>query len=101
MSIVDVKNAINRIKRMGEGGRKRHACIGPQKADLTMAGCAIIEGISSFWPMSEISVADRGIREGILLDMMHNKHNNQRKRLYYRKKHNGKNYNEGKKCSSN
>ena len=42
-----------------------------QKADLTMAGCAIIEGLLSFWPITEITIADRGIREGILLDMMH------------------------------
>lgn len=38
---------------------------------MTMAGCAIIEGLCSFWPIEEITVADRGIREGILLDMMH------------------------------
>lgn len=38
---------------------------------MTMAGCAIIEALCSFWPIAEITVADRGIREGILLDMMH------------------------------
>ena len=48
-------------------------CIGPLKADLTIAGCAIIEAICSFWPVKEITVADRGIREGILLDLMHNR----------------------------
>ncbi len=67
----DVERTIARIKRMGDEGRKKHACIGLQKADLTMAGCAIIEGLLSFWPISEITIADRGIREGILLDMMH------------------------------
>ena len=68
----DVKHAISKIRRMGDEGRKKHPCIGPMKADLTIAGCAIIEAISSFWPVKEITVADRGIREGILLDMMHN-----------------------------
>lgn len=67
----DLDKTIAKIKRIGEDGRKKHPCIGPQKADLTMAGCAIIEGITSFWPISEVSIADRGIREGILLDMMH------------------------------
>ncbi len=71
LSIQDVKKTITKIKRMGDEGRKKHACIGMQKADLTIAGCAIIEGLLSFWPITEITIADRGIREGILLDMMH------------------------------
>lgn len=71
LSIQDVQRTIAKIKRMGDEGRKKHACIGMQKADLTIAGCAIIEGLLSFWPISEITIADRGIREGILLDMMH------------------------------
>ncbi len=71
LSATEVERTISRIKRMGDDGRKKHACIGLQKADLTMAGCAIIEGLLSFWSISEITIADRGIREGILLDMMH------------------------------
>ena len=67
----DLDKVISKIKRIGDEGRKKHPCIGAQKADLTIAGCAIIEAICSFWPISEITVADRGIREGILLDMMH------------------------------
>lgn len=71
LSVQDVAKTITKIKRMGDEGRRKHACIGMQKADLTMAGCAIIEGLLSFWPITEITIADRGIREGILLDMMH------------------------------
>lgn len=71
LSVQDVARTITKIKRMGDEGRKKHACIGMQKADLTIAGCAIIEGLLSFWPITEITIADRGIREGILLDMMH------------------------------
>ena len=67
----DIYRAINKIKMLGDDGRKKHSCIGAQKADLTMAGCAIIEALCSFWPIAEITVADRGIREGILLDLMH------------------------------
>ncbi len=69
----DIERTVKKIKQMGESGRKKHPCIGVQKAELTMAGCAIIEAICSFWPISEITIADRGIREGILLDLMHNK----------------------------
>ena len=79
----DIDRAIAKIKRLGHGGRKKHPCIGAQKADLTMAGCAIIEGLCSFWPIEEITVADRGIREGILLDMMHS---NRSKNFYNKRK---------------
>ena len=71
LSVQEVERTISKIKRMGDEGRRKHACIGLQKADLTIAGCAIIEGLISFWPVSEITIADRGIREGILLDLMH------------------------------
>lgn len=79
----DIDRAIAKIKRLGDEGRKKHPCIGAQKADLTMAGCAIIEGLCSFWPIEEITVADRGIREGILLDMMHS---NRSKNFYNKRK---------------
>lgn len=79
----DIDRAIAKIKRLGDEDRKKHPCIGAQKADLTMAGCAIIEGLCSFWPIEEITVADRGIREGILLDMMHS---NKSKNFYNKKK---------------
>lgn len=84
----DLDKTIAKIKRIGEDGRRKHSCIGPQKSDLTMAGCAIIEGILSFWPILEITIADRGIREGILLDMMHagKPHRNRKKNKYWKKK---------------
>ncbi len=54
--------------------------IGADRADLVVAGCAILESIMDLWPIEEIRVADRGIREGMLLDMMDS----------YRKKPGGK-----------
>lgn len=71
----DIDRVIAKIKNMGDEGRRKHPCIGVQKADLTIAGCAIIEAICSFWPIAEVTVADRGIREGILLDLMHHAKN--------------------------
>jgi len=73
ISAPDVAATVNKIKTMGAEGRNKHPCIGQSKSDLTLAGCAIIEALTSFWPISEITVADRGIREGILLDLMHSK----------------------------
>lgn len=83
----DLERSITKIRNLGVEGRKKHPCIGPLKADLTIAGCAIIDGICSFWPVSEITVADRGIREGILLDMMHNRRHKEYNHNFYRKKH--------------
>lgn len=46
------------------------ACIGPERADLVVAGCAILESIMDIWPAERVGVADRGIREGILRELM-------------------------------
>lgn len=86
VSSTDLEKTIFKIKRMGAEGRSKHPCIGSQKSDLTMAGCAIIESLLKYWPISEITVADRGIREGILLDLMHsgnNPHNNFKKHRHH------------------
>ncbi len=45
-------------------------CIGPERADLVVAGCAILEAILDIWPAAKLGVADRGIREGILRSLM-------------------------------
>ena len=46
------------------------ACVGNERADLVVAGCAILEGILDIWPVERLTVADRGIREGILRQLM-------------------------------
>ena len=45
-------------------------CIGRERADLVVAGCAILESILDLWPATRIGIADRGIREGILRRLM-------------------------------
>ena len=45
-------------------------CIGTERADLVVAGCAILETIMDLWPAERLGVADRGIREGILRRLM-------------------------------
>ena len=45
-------------------------CIGHERADLVVAGCAILEAILDLWPAERVGVADRGIREGILRALM-------------------------------
>lgn len=50
--------------------RRRQPCIGPERADLVLAGCAILEAMLRIWPTSRLRVADRGLREGILTNLM-------------------------------
>jgi exopolyphosphatase/guanosine-5'-triphosphate,3'-diphosphate pyrophosphatase len=50
--------------------RAREPCIGPDRADLVLAGAAILQAVQELWPCSRVRVADRGLREGILLSLM-------------------------------
>ncbi|MFU0503136.1 Ppx/GppA phosphatase family protein [Pseudaminobacter sp. NGMCC 1.201702] len=50
--------------------RVANACIGADRADLVLAGCAILEAIRRVWPSERLRVADRGLREGILSELM-------------------------------
>jgi exopolyphosphatase / guanosine-5'-triphosphate,3'-diphosphate pyrophosphatase len=52
--------------------RTRNGCIGRERADLVLAGCAILEEIRAAFPDMRIRVADRGLREGILAHLMKN-----------------------------
>ena len=45
-------------------------CIGRERADLVLAGCAILEAVLRMWPAERLRVADRGLREGILTTLM-------------------------------
>jgi exopolyphosphatase/guanosine-5'-triphosphate,3'-diphosphate pyrophosphatase len=51
--------------------RAAEPCIGPQRADLVLSGCAILDAVWALWPANRMRVGDRGLREGILLSMMH------------------------------
>lgn len=50
--------------------REALACVGRERADLVVAGCAVLEEIAEAWPAPMLDVADRGIREGVLRQMM-------------------------------
>lgn len=50
--------------------RVQEPCIGYERADLVVSGCAIVEAMYSRWPVKKLRVADRGLREGLLLGMM-------------------------------
>ena len=58
------------IAEMDYDERSALPCIGNERADLVVAGCAILEAIIEIWPAKNLGVADRGIREGILRSLM-------------------------------
>ncbi len=67
----------NEIRTVGDAlvglsyqDRALQPCIGPDRADLVLAGCAILEAIMRTWPCRRLRVADRGLREGILMSLM-------------------------------
>ena len=66
-----VHRICRRIAAMSYGERADHACIGVERADLVVAGCAILTALCGFWPAERLRVADRGLREGMLYTMMH------------------------------
>jgi exopolyphosphatase / guanosine-5'-triphosphate,3'-diphosphate pyrophosphatase len=55
-----------RLSGLSPDERRQVPCIGKERADLVVAGCAILESILDIWPADQLGVADRGIREGIL-----------------------------------
>ncbi|CAN2535472.1 Exopolyphosphatase [Methylocapsa aurea] len=70
LSDEDATRAIDSLRAMDFDQRAANGCIGPQRADLVLAGCAIFEAIRRVFPASRTRIADRGLREGMLLEMM-------------------------------
>ncbi len=70
MSRADVDDAVRRLRAMPFDARVAHGCIGPDRADLVLGGCAILEALRRTFPSDRLRIADRGLREGILIQMM-------------------------------
>ena len=66
----DVDRMIERLLSWDFDQRSANPCIGADRADLVLAGCAILEAIRRRWPAQRMRVADRGLREGLLTEMM-------------------------------
>ncbi len=66
----DLDRGRDRLMALDRPGRVAHPCIGPQRADLVIAGCAVLHAICDAWPVGALRVADRGLREGILHGLM-------------------------------
>lgn len=65
-----MRSISDRLSHMSRGDRGDLPCIGQDRSELVVAGCAILESILDIWPAERLGVADRGIREGILRSLM-------------------------------
>ena len=65
-----MRTVSNDLIAMTYAERVAQPCIGHERADLVLAGCAILEALLRIWPCQRLRVADRGLREGILATLM-------------------------------
>ena len=70
MNDADVTATIARLLGMSYQERAANNCISVERADLVLAGCAILDAIRHAFPLPRLRVADRGLREGMLVEMM-------------------------------
>ena len=66
----DIDAVVGRLLDLDLAGRAQIGCVGPDRADLIVPGCAIYAAIHALWPCERLRVADRGLREGILRELM-------------------------------
>ncbi|MEM8626721.1 MAG: Ppx/GppA family phosphatase, partial [Pseudomonadota bacterium] len=70
LETTSVRRVSNELVEMSHEERVAQPCIGMDRADLVLAGCAILEAMLRVWPCERLRVADRGLREGILATLM-------------------------------
>ena len=72
--------AVNRLLGLTAAERAQEPCIGADRADLVLAGAAILQAVQELWPCSRVRVADRGLREGLLMSLMSDQQRRPRRR---------------------
>jgi exopolyphosphatase/guanosine-5'-triphosphate,3'-diphosphate pyrophosphatase len=66
----EAADALARLRALGREGLMQHPCVGPDRVEFVLPGCAVFAAISRMWPAPHVIVADRGLREGVLLRLM-------------------------------
>ncbi len=66
----EARAALAALQAMGRAGLEKHPCVGPDRAEFVLPGCAVFAAIHRLWPAPQVVVADRGLREGMLLRLM-------------------------------
>lgn len=80
LSHEDGRATMQRLRVLGVAGRAKLPTIGEERAPLMLAGCAIMEAVWEVFETHDLRVADRGLREGLLLSMMHGQKPQRRRR---------------------
>ncbi|MBW8270542.1 Ppx/GppA family phosphatase [Caldovatus sp. SYSU G05006] len=62
--------ALGDLFALGREGLAAHPCVGPERAEFVLPGCAVYAAIRQVWPTPRLTVADRGLREGMLMRMI-------------------------------
>ncbi len=70
LSLDAANAALGRLRAMGRAGLEQHPCVGAERTEFVLPGCAVFAAITRLWPAPEVVVADRGLREGMLLRMI-------------------------------
>ena len=73
-------DACKRLRELDIHGRAQEPTIGSDRAELVLAGCAIYEAVAELWPAERLRVGDRGLREGMLLNLMRKSKKRRRRR---------------------
>jgi exopolyphosphatase/guanosine-5'-triphosphate,3'-diphosphate pyrophosphatase len=80
MSAEQCRAAADRLLELQPAQRAAEPCIGKDRADLVLAGAAILQAVQDLWPCERIRVADRGLREGMLIALMKSRRRRRRRR---------------------
>ena len=80
LTVKDAQAVIRDLRARDNDSRAMLGCIGRGRSDLVLPGCAVLDGLTSLWSVTTLSVADRGLREGMLLRMMQGKMPGKRRR---------------------
>lgn len=80
MDRADCDAAADRLRGLTSAERALEPCIGADRADLVLAGAAILQAVQELWPCSRVRVADRGLREGLLMSLMSEQQRRPRRR---------------------
>ena len=70
LDFTELGSARDHLLALDRRDRAAHPCVGPERADLVLSGCAVLDAICGLWPVGRLRVADRGLREGILHGLM-------------------------------
>jgi exopolyphosphatase / guanosine-5'-triphosphate,3'-diphosphate pyrophosphatase len=74
------ERAADRLAALSMEARAAQPCIGPDRADLVLAGAAILQAVQELWPSPRVRVADRGLREGLLFSLLASHRTHRRRR---------------------